>query len=93
MARSAQDIVSSVFLFIILLIMFYFILIYMLLIGTFLVKSLLALVLFDSSVIRSFVSRSFSREFDMPIGELECPLRVSIANEHGFSTVYQGRIL
>ena len=50
------------------------------------------MVLFDSGASRSFVSQSFSREFSAPVGELECPLRVSIANEHGVSasSVYRG---
>ena len=62
--------------------------------GTFLVNSLPALVLFDSGASQSFVSRSFSREFDFPVGELECP-RVSIADEHGVSapSVYRGCVL
>ena len=47
-----------------------------------LANALPALVLFDSGASRSFVSRSFSREFATPLGELECPLRVSIADEH-----------
>ncbi|CAH1431740.1 unnamed protein product [Lactuca virosa] len=60
--------------------------------GMFLVNSLPALVLFDSRVSRSFVSQSFSREFSVSVGELECPLRVSIANEHrvSASSVYRG---
>ncbi|CAH1418425.1 unnamed protein product [Lactuca virosa] len=60
--------------------------------GTFLVNSLPALVLFDSGASRSFVSQTFSREFKVPVGELECPLRVSIANEHGVSasSIYRG---
>ena len=55
-------------------------------------KYLHALVLFDSGASRSFVSQSFSREFSVPAGELECPLRVSIANEHevSSSSVYRG---
>ena len=50
------------------------------------------LVLFDSGASRSFVSQSFSSEFSVPVGELECPLRLSIANEHGVSasSVYRG---
>ena len=65
------------------------------LIGTFLVNSLPALVLFDSGASRTFVSQSFSRGFDMILGELECPLRVSIANEHGISasSVFQDCVL
>ena len=46
-------------------------------------NSLPALALFDSGACRSFVSQLVSREFGVPEGELECPLRVSIANEHG----------
>ena len=55
------------------------------LLGNFLVNSLPSLLLFDSGVIRSFVSQSFSTSFDNSLGELECQLRVSIANEHGVS--------
>ena len=64
-------------------------------VSTFLVNSFPALVLFDSRASRYFVSRSFSREFVLPLGELECPLRVSIANEHGVyaSLVYRGCVL
>ena len=63
--------------------------------GKFLVNSLPALALFDSGASRSFVSRSFSREFGLPVGELECLLRVSIANEHVIfaSSVYRGCVL
>ena len=55
-------------------------------------NSLPALVLFDSGASRSFVSQTFSRGFSVPIDDLECPLRVSIANEHGVSasSVYRG---
>ena len=55
-------------------------------------NSLPALVLFDSGASWSFVSQIFSGEFSVPVGELEYPLRVSIANEHGVSAslVYQG---
>ena len=62
---------------------------------TFLENSLPAFVLFDSGASRSFVSRSFSREFSLPLGELECPLQVSVTNEHGIfaSSVYQGSVL
>ena len=51
--------------------------------------------LIDSGASWSFVSHSFSMEFAMPLGELECPLRVSIANEHTFSasSVYQVYVL
>ncbi|XP_052626750.1 uncharacterized protein LOC111890364 [Lactuca sativa] len=63
--------------------------------GKFRVKSIPALALFDSGVSWSFVSRSFSREFALPIGDLEYPLRVSITNEHGVSdsSIYQGCVL
>lgn len=44
-------------------------------------NSLPDLVLFDSGA-----SRYFSRKFDISLGDLECPLRVSIANEHKVST-------
>ena len=47
-------------------------------------NSLSALVLFDSGTIRSFVSRYFSRSFDMTLINLECPLRVSITENSGF---------
>ena len=65
------------------------------LLRTFLVNSFPALELFCSSASWSFVSRSFSREFALPIRELECSLRVSIANEHMIfaSLVYQGCVL
>ena len=65
------------------------------LLGTFLVNSLPILVLYDSGASRYFVSRSFGRQFRFPLRELECLLRVSIANEHGvsISIVYQGCIL
>ena len=55
-------------------------------------NSLPALVLFDSGASRSFVSQSFSRECSVLVGELECLLRVFIANEHGVSTslIYRG---
>ena len=38
------------------------------------------------------MSRSFSREFSTSVGKLECPLRLSIANENGVSAslVYRG---
>lgn len=49
-------------------------------------NSLPALIIFDLGAIRSFLSQSFSRDFDMVIGELECSLRVSIANEHKVSS-------
>ena len=53
------------------------------------------IVLFESGENRSFVSQMFIREFDMPTGELECPLLVSIANEHEVfaSIMYQGCVL
>ena len=54
----------------------------MIVLGTFLVNSMPDLVLFDAGMCWSFVSQSFTRSFDMSIGELECLLRVSIANEH-----------
>ena len=65
------------------------------LLGMFLMNSLPALVLFESGSSWSFVSWSFSREFVLPMGDLECPLQVSIANEHGDSdsSIYQGCIL
>ncbi|XP_023763558.1 uncharacterized protein LOC111912039 [Lactuca sativa] len=46
----------------------------------------------DVGASRSFVSQTFSRGFGVPVGELECPLRASIANEHGVyaSSVYRG---
>ena len=55
-------------------------------------NSLPALVLFDSGASRSFVSQSFSGEFCTPMSKLECPLRLSITNEHGVSasSVYRG---
>ena len=58
-------------------------------------NSLPVLVLFDLGASRSFVSQTFSRDFIMPVGELECPLRVSIANENGVSasSVYWGCVL
>ena len=61
----------------------------------FLVNSLHDFMFFDSGASQSFVSQSFSREIVLPIGELECPLRVSIIHEHGVSTslVYQGCVL
>lgn len=52
-----------------------------------LMNSLLALVLFDSSASQSFVSRYFSRGFDMTLGDLECLLWVSITSEHKVSTL------
>ena len=65
------------------------------LICTLLVNSLPTLVLFDMGAIQSFVSQSFSREFGLLVGELECPLRVSIANKHEISdsSVYRGCVL
>lgn len=68
-AWSAPDIMTNMFLCMIMLIIFYDMLMFMLLIGTFSMNSLLALVLFDLGASRSFVSQSFSREFDKPIGE------------------------
>ena len=59
----------------------------MILLGTFLVNSLPALVLFDTDASQYFVFQSFSRSFDMTLGELECSLRVSITNEHGISAL------
>ena len=37
----------------------------------------------------------FSMEFSVSVGELECPLRVTIANKHGVSasSVYRGCVL
>ena len=63
--------------------------------GTFLVNSLPTLVLFEFGASRSFVSWSFSREFELHVGKLECSLWVSIANEHKIyaSSVYQGCVL
>ena len=86
---------TGMYLFIILLIMFCVMLMYVPLLGTFLVNSLPALVLFDLGAIRSFVSCSFGREYDMPIRELECLLLVSTPNKHGIfvSSVYQGCVL
>lgn len=49
-------------------------LMFVFLIGTLVVNSLLDLVLFDSDVSRYFVSQTFSRDFDMTLVELECPL-------------------
>ena len=42
-----------------------------------------------------FVYGSFGREFGLPVRELESPLQVFIANEHGISTftVYRGCVL
>ena len=67
----------------------------MTILGIFLVNSMPALMLFNSSVSQSFVSQSFGRSFDMTLGELQCPLRVSIVNEHAIyvSSVYQGCVL
>ena len=45
-------------------------------------NSIPTLVLFKLGASQSFVSHSFSRDFGMTLGELECPLRVSIASEH-----------
>lgn len=67
-ARAAPDVTNGMFLFIILLIIFHVILIYVPLIGIFLLNFFPALVLFNSGESQSFVSRSFSREIDMPIG-------------------------
>ena len=55
-------------------------------------NSLPTLVLFDSGASRSFVSQTFSSGFRVSIDDLECPLRVSIANEHEVfaSSVYLG---
>ena len=61
-------------------------LMFMILLGNFLVNSLSGLLLFDSGASRSFVSQSFSRSFNVSLGELECLLRVSITNEHESST-------
>ena len=68
---------------------------FMILLGTFLLNSLSALVPFDSGASRSFVSQSFSRGFDMTLGESGFQLRVSIVNEHRISasSVYQGCVL
>ena len=79
--RAAPNVVTGMFLSIILLIMFVMLKCVPSL-GMFLVNSLHALLLFDSGAIRSFISCSFCRGFDMPIGELKCLLQVSIANEH-----------
>ena len=82
-ARASPDVAISMFISLILLIMFCVMLMLVPLLGMFLVESFPALVLFESGAIRPFVSRSFNREFDILIGELECPFLVSIANEHG----------
>ena len=94
-AKATPDVVTGIFPFLILLIMFCVMLMCVRLLGMFLVNYLPALVLFESGSSRSFVSRSLCREFDMPIEELECPLQVSIANEHRVfaSLVCQGCIL
>lgn len=94
-ARAAPDVMTGMFLSLISLIMFCVMLMCVRLLGMFLVNYLPALVLFESGSSRSFVSRSLCREFDMPIEELECPLQVSIANEHRVfaSLVCQGCIL
>ena len=70
-------------------------LMFMFLLGTFLVNSFPGLVLFESGASRSFVSQTFSRDFDITPGELGCLLWVFIANEHGISTssIYQGCVL
>ena len=52
------------------------------LLDTLLVNLLLDLVLLGSGASRSFVSQSSSRDFVMAIAELECPSRVSIANDN-----------
>ena len=61
----------------------------------FLVNSFPALVLFRLGASRSFFSQLFSKEFAMPLGDLDCPFRVSIVNEHrvSASSVYQGCVL
>ena len=84
-AKAAPDVVAGMFLFLLfhLLFMCYAYWLYLCL-GTFLVNSLPVLVLFDSEVNRSFVSHTFYCGFSVSIDNLECPLRVSIANEHGF---------
>lgn len=61
---------------------FYYMILIVFLLGTFLVNYFPDLVLFDSGAIRSFVSQSFSRSFDMALIVLKCPLRASIANGH-----------
>ena len=53
----------------------------MICVGTFLVNSVPALVLFDSGVIRSFVSLAFSQHISIRREALSQPLRVSIADE------------
>lgn len=75
--------------------LFYATLMFMFLIGILFVNSFPALVSFDLSTSRSFLSQSFGRDFNMTLCELECPLRVSNANEHGISAfrVYWGCVL
>lgn len=60
-------------------------LIFVFLIGTFVVNSLYALVLFDLGGSWYFISQTYSKDFDMTLGLLECPLRVSMSNKHNIS--------
>ena len=80
------DVVTGIYSFVLCSVI-YFILMLVFMIGTFLVNSLSPLMLFDSSVSWSFVSQSFGRDVDMNLGQLDCPLRVPIANEHRVSAL------
>lgn len=41
----------------------------------------------DTGASRSYVSQSFNKSFDNPLGDWDCLLRVSIANKHGVSAL------
>lgn len=54
--------------------------------GSFVVNYFPVLMIFHSGASRSFVSQFFSRDFDMILGGLDCPMRVSVSNKHKVST-------
>lgn len=84
-AKAAPGVVIGMFSFVILPKLFYGVLMFKIHLGTFLVNSLPDLVLFDSVVSQSFVSRSLYKSFGMTHGKLECLLWVSIANKNRVS--------
>lgn len=54
--------------------------------GMFLVNSMSEIFLIESGSIHSFVSLSFSRNFDISLGTLDCALEITIANDCIVST-------
>lgn len=91
-AKAAPYVVAGTFLFSISVIVFVLCLLVVPMISYVFSKFFACFGLFDLAASRSFVSQNFSRGFSVLIDDLECSLRVSIANEHGVSasSVYRG---